>query len=98
MKNLLLAVFLLLGIVSCTPVKYVMIDPKDSTKLIEVRKRILYDDYYMDSPIFYNYWMNPYYRTPIIIHQPIRIPQRPVRPQPPSRNQAPIRKFEPRHR
>ncbi len=100
MKNLLLAAILLLGIASCTPVKYVMIDPKDSTKLVEVRKRIVYDDYYMQSPLFYNYWITPHYRTPIIIQQPIRIPQRQVKPQPPVRykQSAPIRKFEPRRR
>jgi hypothetical protein len=97
MKNLLLVAILLLGIASCTPVRYVMIDPKDSTKMVEVRKRVIYDDYYIQSPLFYNYWMNPMYRTPIIIQQPIRIPQRPVRP-PVKHQQAPIRKFEPRRR
>jgi hypothetical protein len=74
-----------------------MIDPKDSTKVVEIRKRVIYDDYYIQSPLFYNYWMNPMYRTPIIIQQPIRIPQRPVRP-PVKHQQAPIRKFEPRRR
>ncbi len=85
MKNLLLVLFFLLGITSCTSVKYVMIDPKDSTKLIEVRKRIIYDDYYIQSPIFFNNWNTPFwYRAPIIIQQPIRIPQRPVRPHQPN--------------
>lgn len=76
MKNLLLVAILLLGIASCTPVKYVIMDPKDSTKLVEVRKRVIYDDVYLHTPIYFNYWNTPYYR-PIIIHQaPIRIPQR----------------------
>lgn len=95
MKNTIL--FLLLIISSCTPVKYVIVDPKDSTKLVEVRKRIIYDDYYMESPLFYNYWMNPWYRTPVIIHQPIRIPQRQIKP-PVRQQSAPIRKFEPRRK
>jgi hypothetical protein len=78
MKNLLLAAILLLGIASCTPVKYVTIDPKDSTKLVEVRKRIIYDDVYLHTPLYFNFYRTPqYYRAPIIIHQaPIRIPQR----------------------
>jgi hypothetical protein len=81
MKNLLLLAILLLGIASCTPLKYVIIDPKDSTKMVEVRKRIIYDDYYMQSPIFFNYWNAPlWYRTPIIIQRPIRIPQKPQQP------------------
>lgn len=76
MKNLLLAIFLLLGISSCTPVRYAIIDPKDSTKLVQVKRRVIYDDVYLHTPLYFNYWNTPYYR-PIIIHQaPIRIPQR----------------------
>jgi hypothetical protein len=71
MKYLL---FLLL-LAGCTPVKYVMVDPKDSTKLVEVRKRIIYEDIYM--PLYFN--TRPYYYTrPIIIQRPIVIPQRPI--------------------
>ena len=82
MKNLLLLATLLLGIASCTPVRYVMIDPKDSTKMVEVRKRVIYDDVYLHTPLYFNYWNTPYYRTPIIIHQaPIRIPQNRYTPQ-----------------
>ncbi len=87
MKNLLLAVFLLLGIASCTPVKYVMIDPKDSTKLVEVRKRIIYDDTYvqLQTPMFY--WNRPLFYQPLYIPIPQRrvvvAPQRPVRTQQP---------------
>ncbi len=81
MKNLLLAVFLLLGIASCTPVKYVMIDPKDSTKLVEVRKRIIYDDTYiqLQTPMFY--WNRPLFYQPLYIPIPQR---RIVRPQQPN--------------
>jgi hypothetical protein len=88
MKNLLLAVFLLLGIASCTPVKYVMIDPKDSTKLVEVRKRIIYDDSFvqLQTPMFY--WNRPLFYQPLYIPFPQRrvivTPQRPVRPQQPN--------------
>jgi hypothetical protein len=81
MKNLLLAVFLLLGIASCTPVKYVMIDPKDSTKLVEVRKRIIYDDTYiqLQTPMFY--WNRPLFYQPLYIPIPQK---RVVRPQQPN--------------
>ena len=72
-----LIVALILGVIlqSCTPVQYLIVDPKDSTKMVEVRKRVIYDDVYLHTPIYFNYWNTPYYR-PIIIHQaPIRIPQ-----------------------
>ena len=89
MKKILSAL-LLLVMVGCTPVRYVMVDPKDSTKLVEVRKRIIYDDFYLDPmPSFrYNNWWlyNPPIYSPRIIiqkRQPIVVqPQRPVRPQP----------------
>lgn len=63
---------LLLVLSSCTPLKYVMIDPKDSTKLVEVRKRIIYQDVY--SPYVPLY----FYNQPFIIQRPIVIPRRPV--------------------
>lgn len=67
-KILLILTFLIIGIVSCTPVKYVMVDPKDSTKLVEVRKRIIYDDEYYHIPMYFNYNLTPYY-NPIIIRR-----------------------------
>jgi hypothetical protein len=69
MKNLSLIVFLLLGITSCAPVKYVMINPNDSSKLIEVKKRIIYEDTYihLQTPMFY--WNRP------LIYQPLLIPR-----------------------
>lgn len=78
MKNLILSAIFLLGVSSCTPVKYVIIDPKDSTKMVEVRKRVIYDDVYLHTPLYFNFYRVPqYYRAPIIIHQaPIRVPQR----------------------
>ena len=74
MKKLLFLVLVLFS--ACTPVRYVYIDPKDSTNLVEVKKRIIYDNVYAPSvfPFSYNYMWNgfPYY-NPIIIRTPIRI-------------------------
>ena len=79
MKKILI---LLLVLSSCTPLRYVMIDPKDSSKLVEVRKRIIYEDIYQPSiPLyFYNGFYAPQYQRPIIIQRPIVIPRRPVVP------------------
>ena len=65
-----LALLLLVFITSCTTVKYVYVDPKDS---VVRRQRVIHDDVYLQTPLFYNY---PLYRYPIIIHQPpIRVPR-----------------------
>jgi hypothetical protein len=77
MKKLLLV--LLMGLLSCTPVRYVYVDQKDS---VVKKQRVVYDDLYVPSPFFFNYgWGVPFY-NPIIIQRqrPIVIPQRPVRP------------------
>jgi hypothetical protein len=77
MKKLLLGLLLVLG--SCTPVRYVYVDQKDS---VVKKQRIIYDNLYMPSPLFFNFgWNFPFY-NPIIIQRqrPIVIPQRPVRP------------------
>ena len=93
----LVGVVLILGILlqSCTPVKYVYVDQKDSL----VRKeRIIYDDLYVPSPFFFNYrWGVPYY-NPIIIQRqrPIVIPQRPTIRQNNGWNRQPIRTLPPR--
>ena len=97
----LLSVLLLVMMVGCAPVKYVMIDPKDSTKLVEVKKRIIYDDYYVQTPPSFRYnswWLyNPPIHSPRIIiqkRQPIVVqPQRPSRPQPSPYRPAPPRTF-----
>ena len=76
MKKLLLGLLLVLG--SCTPVRYVYVDQKDS---VVKKQRIIYDNLYMPSPLFFNFgWGVPFY-NPIIIQRqrPIVIPQRPVR-------------------
>jgi hypothetical protein len=75
MKKLLLV--LLLGVFSCTPVRYVYVDQKDS---VVKKQRVVYDDLYVPSPFFFNYgWGAPFY-NPIIIQRqrPIIIPRRPV--------------------
>lgn len=73
--------WIVMFIASCTPVKYVMVDPKDSSKLVEVRKRIIYDDYYdYHMPLYFNYgYYRPFY-NPLIIQAPIRVPQRYIAP------------------
>jgi hypothetical protein len=60
-----------------------MIDPKDSSKLVEVRKRIIYEDIYQPSiPLyFYNGFYGPQYERPIVIPiRPIIAPTRPSAP------------------
>lgn len=94
MKKLLFVALLFLA--ACTPIRYVYVDPKDSTIK---RQRVVYDNLYLDPmPFGYNNWWlytSPVYSPRIIIQrrQPIII--QPKRPQQPI---APIRKFEPRKR
>ena len=62
-----------------------MIDPKDSTNLVEVRKRVIYQDTYIDLQMPFYYWNRPLFYQPIVIPFPQRrvvAPHRPVRPQP----------------
>jgi hypothetical protein len=91
LKKYLATLFISLFVVSCTTVKYVIVDPKDSTKLVEIRKRIMYDDYYTPalSPLYNNYWWWYNSRPIIIQRQPIIVPQRPQQPS------APIRGYRP---
>ena len=75
MRKLLLV--LLLGLFSCTPVRYVYVDQKDS---VVKKQRVVYDNLYVPSPFFFNYgWGVPYY-NPIIIQRqrPIVVPRRPI--------------------
>ena len=84
LKKYLAILIITLFVSSCTTVKYVMIDPKDSTKLVEVRKQVIYDNYYTPTfpLLFSSYWW--YNSRPIIIQrQPIVVPQRPYQPLPP---------------
>jgi hypothetical protein len=79
---------------SCTPVRYVYVDQKDS---VVKKQRVIYDNLYMPSPFIFNYgWGLPYYYNPVIIqrHRPIVVPQRPIRPTiQPNRWHAPQRTF-----
>jgi len=75
MRKLLLLV--LLGLFSCTPVRYVYVDQKDS---VVKKQRVVYDNLYVPSPFFFNYgWGAPFY-NPIIIQRqrPIIVPRRPI--------------------
>ena len=93
MRKLLLV--LLLGLFSCTPVRYVYIDQKDS---VVKKQRVVYDNLYVPSPFFFNYgWGVPFY-NPIIIQRqrPIVIPQRPTIRQNNGWNRQPIRRLPPR--
>jgi len=89
MKKLIFIILLFLS--ACAPVRYVYVDPKDPTIK---RQRVIYDDLYVPSPLFFNYgWNTPFY-NPIIIQRQRPIVIQPKRPQP----STPIRKFEPRKR
>jgi hypothetical protein len=71
----ILFLWLVMFMASCTPVRYVYVDQKDS---IVKKQRVVYDNLYVPSPFFFNYgWGIPYY-NPIIIQKqrPIVIPQR----------------------
>ena len=57
---------------SCTPVRYVYVDPKDS---VVRQQRIIQNDVYLHMPMYFG---TPYYRPTIIYSAPIRIPQRPT--------------------
>ena len=72
MKKLLIG---LLFLASCTPVRYVYVDPKDS---VVREQRRLYQDIF--TPLYFQYdWYRPYFRPIIIQRQrPIVVPQRPV--------------------
>lgn len=94
MKNILFIFLLFLS--ACTPIRYVYVDPKDSTIK---RQRIVYDDLYLDPlPFRYNNWWlynPPIYSPTIVIQRKQPIVVNPKRTQTP---QTPIRKFEPRKR
>ena len=68
MKKILFSALLLLA--GCVPVRYVYVDPKDSTIRTQ---RVIHDDIYLHTPLFFN---TPYYRPTIIYQAPIRVPQR----------------------
>ena len=63
-------------VASCTPVRYIYIDQKDS---VIKKQRVIYDNIYTPSPFFFNYgWNLPYYNPFIFQRQrSIIIPQRP---------------------
>lgn len=103
MRTILL--LLVLVLTGCTTTKYIFIDPKDSTKLVEIKKRVIYDDLYyndpiLSSPLLWN-WNYYRYRQPVIVNpRPIIVNPRPRIENPrwkpiptPGHQNAPIRKF-----
>ena len=90
----ILFLWITMFLASCTPVRYVYVDQKDS---VVKKQRVIYDNLYMPSPFIFNYgWGIPYYYRPVIIqrHRPIVVPQRPIRPAiQPNRWHAPQRTF-----
>jgi len=70
-----LFLWVVMFLASCTPVRYVYVDQKDS---VVKKQRLIYNELYVPSPFFYNYrWGIPYY-NPIIIQRQrlIVVPQR----------------------
>jgi len=92
MKNLLVLLVLL---ASCTPVRYVYIDPKD---WVVREQRVVYDNIFVPSIVpYYNWtWYNtvPYY-SPVIV-QPRRTIVVPERPSFYDRTPIPPHREEPR--
>jgi hypothetical protein len=76
MKNILVLLILL---ASCTPVRYVYVDPKDS---VIREQRVIYDNIFVQPVVPYYSWIwyntVPYY-NPVIVQprRPIIVPQRP---------------------
>lgn len=72
----IVALMLSILLQSCTPVRYVYVDQKDS---VVKKQRIIYDNLYVPSPFSFNYgWRVPYYYNPIIIQRRVIVPQRPT--------------------
>jgi len=62
-------------VASCTPVRYVYVDPKDSTIH---EQRVIYNDVYEPHiPLYFNYNPYPYYRPIIVPIRPYYIPRPP---------------------
>ena len=76
MKNILVLLILL---ASCTPVRYVYVDPKDS---VIREQRVIYDNIFVQPVVPYYSWIwyntVPYY-NPVIVQprRPIIVPQKP---------------------
>lgn len=75
----IIALILSVLLQSCTPVRYVYVDPQDS---VVKKQRVVYDNLYVPTPLYFNYYRTPYYYNPIIIQRqrPIIVPQRPTIP------------------
>jgi hypothetical protein len=53
----LTALFIITLFATCTPVRYVYVDPKDSTIH---KQRVIYNDIYLSTPLYFDYY-RPYY-------------------------------------
>jgi len=53
----LVALFIIIIFASCVPIRYVYIDPKDS---IIRKQRVIYNDIYLSTPLYFDYY-RPYY-------------------------------------
>jgi hypothetical protein len=53
----LAALFIIILFTTCTPVRYVYVDPKDSTIH---KQRVIYNDIYLSTPLYFDYY-RPYY-------------------------------------
>jgi hypothetical protein len=53
----LMLLWVAMFIASCTPIRYVYVDPKDSTIH---KQRVIYNDIYLSTPLYFDYY-RPYY-------------------------------------
>jgi hypothetical protein len=53
----LTALFIIILFATCTPIRYIYVDPKDS---IIYKQRVIYNDIYLSTPLYFNYY-RPYY-------------------------------------
>jgi hypothetical protein len=71
-KSFLITFSILTLLNSCTPVRYIYVDPKDS---VVKKQRIIRENIYLETPFFF---VRPYYSYPFILPQsPIIIPRNP---------------------
>ena len=62
---------------SCTPVRYVYVDPKDS---VVRHQRIIRDYQYIQTPMYFDWYYRPFYQPRIVV--PIRPNFGPLPPTP----------------
>lgn len=60
----ILFLWITMYLASCTPVRYVYVDPKDS---IVRQQRIVRDYQYIQTPIYMDWYYRPYYSPTIVV-------------------------------